>query len=56
MAKDVVWRTDEEEWDSMAIAAGIFKRAGMPAEAAAAQTIKTTIDNNPNATMDKQGS
>jgi hypothetical protein len=55
MQKGVVWRTDEEEWDSMAILADIFKKAGMPEQAAAAQAVKTEIDNNPNATMDQPG-
>jgi hypothetical protein len=56
MQKDAIWRTDEEEYDSMAIARGIFKEADLPAQTAAAQAIMTAINNNPHATMDKQGS
>lgn len=50
MAKDIVWRWDDEEFDSMALAADIFKKAGMPERAAAAMAVKKAIEANPHAT------
>lgn len=50
MAPGVVWRTDEEEWDSMAVLRDLFKQAGRPDLSAAARAIMTRISNNPNAT------
>jgi len=51
MASDIVWRTDEEKWDSMAILRVVFTKNNLPDLAAGAQAIMDGIDANPNATM-----
>jgi len=51
MASDIVWRSDEEEWDAMAGVKAVFKKNGLPTLAAQAQAIQDAIDANPNATM-----
>ena len=51
MAPDIVWRTDEEEWDAMAVLRTVFTKNNLPARAAEAQAIMDSIDANPNATM-----
>jgi hypothetical protein len=51
MASDVVWRTDEEEWDAMAILRVVFEKNGLPGMAANAQAIMDRISADPNATM-----
>jgi hypothetical protein len=56
MRKGVIWRTDEEEWDSMAILRDIFKKAGDTALEDQAKAVMAAIDANPNATSDRQGS
>jgi hypothetical protein len=50
MRSDTVWRSDEEQFDGIAIARAIYKEAGLTKKEAAAQAIMTAIDNNPNAT------
>lgn len=50
-APDVVWRTDEEHWNALALMRAIFTKAGDTTKAAAAQAIMTRIENDPNATM-----
>jgi hypothetical protein len=52
LASDVVWRTDEEEWDSMAILRAVFQKNGLPGLASEAQAVMDAIDSDPNATMD----
>jgi hypothetical protein len=56
MRPTTVWRTYEEEFDSMAIARDIFKKAGMPARSAAAQAIMEAIRNKPSTAAPPQGS
>ena len=56
MLPGTVWRTYEEEFDSMAIARDIFKKTGMPARAAAAQAIMNAIRNKPGTAAPPQGS
>ena len=51
LASDIVWRTDEEQWDAMAILRAVFTKNGLPDLAAGAQAIMDAIDANPNATM-----
>jgi microcystin-dependent protein len=51
MASDVVWRTDEEEWDAMAVLRLVFEKNGLPARAAEAQAIMDRIAADANATM-----
>jgi hypothetical protein len=54
MAKDIVWRYDDEEFDSMAIFAAVFHKAGEPQKEAAANAIKAAISANPHATTQPQ--
>jgi hypothetical protein len=56
MRPDAAWRTYEEEFDSMAIARDIFKKAGMPARSAAAQAIMDAIRNKPSTAVPLPGS
>lgn len=56
MLPGTVWRTYEEEFDSMAIARDVFKKAGMPARAAAAQAVMNAIRNKPGTASPQQGS
>lgn len=51
MASDVIWRTDEEQWDSLAVLRAVFTKNGLSDKAAAAQAVMDAIDANPNATM-----
>lgn len=51
MASDIVWRSDEEEWDAMAVLSAVFEKNGLPARAAEAQAIMDRISADPNATM-----
>jgi hypothetical protein len=51
MASDIVWRTDEERWDAMAIVRVVFQKSDLPAKAAEAQAIMDAIAADPNATM-----
>ncbi len=51
MASGIVWRTDEEEWDAMAVLRAVFTKNGQPGMAAEAQAIMDAIDADPNATM-----
>jgi hypothetical protein len=50
MDPGVVWRTDEEEWDAMAVLGDIFAKSGDTARAAQARAVQAAIDANPNAT------
>ena len=50
MSPDVVWRTDEEKWDSYAVLRAIFTKNGLPARAAEAQAVMDAISADPNAT------
>jgi len=49
-ADDIIWRWDDEHWNSLAIMRAIYEKAGDTAKAAAAQAIMTQIENDPNAT------
>jgi hypothetical protein len=51
MDPDIVWRTDEEQWDAMAALKVVFSKNDLPALAARAKAIQDAIDANPNATM-----
>jgi len=54
MADDIVWRWDDEEWESMAIFKAVFEKSGETTLAAQAQAIRDAIDANPNATARPQ--
>ena len=51
MAPDMVWRTDEEQWDAMAVLKAVFEKNRLPGKEAEAQAVMDAIDANPNATM-----
>jgi hypothetical protein len=50
LAPDIVWRTDEEQWDQFALMRSLFLKAGDPARAAQAKAVMDAIDANPNST------
>jgi hypothetical protein len=50
LAKDIVWRTDEEQWDQFALMRALFRKSGDTARAAQTQAVMDAIDANPNAT------
>lgn len=54
MASDIVWRWDDEQWDSMSVLRDIFLKAGLPDQAAAADAVKKAIDAKPNPTSQPQ--
>lgn len=51
LASDIIWRTDEEQWNAYAILRAIFQRAGDTARAAQVQAVMDAISADPNATM-----
>lgn len=50
LAPDVIWRTDEEQWDQFALMRAIFRKAGDTAREAQVNAVMAAIDANPNAT------
>jgi hypothetical protein len=50
MAPGIVWRSDEERFDGIAIVRAVYEKAGLTDKQAAAQAIMTAIQNDPNAT------
>jgi hypothetical protein len=50
LAKDVVWRTDEEQWDQFALMRDLFKQVGDTAHEAQVKAVMAAIDANPNST------
>ena len=50
---DVIWRTDEEQWDQYALLRAIFEKAGDWVRVHEVQAVMSAIDANPNATMNK---
>jgi hypothetical protein len=50
---DVVWRTDEEQWDECAALRDIFTKADDWVRVREVLSVMDAIDANPNATMDK---
>jgi thiamine monophosphate kinase len=46
-----LWRTDEEQWDAMAIVRVVFQKSDLPAKAAEAQAIMDAIAADTNATV-----
>jgi hypothetical protein len=50
LAKDVVWRSDEEQWDQFALIRDLFAKAGDTAREAQVKAVMAAIDANPNAT------
>ena len=53
LKSDVVWRTDEEKWDSYAILRDIFMKADDWVRVAEVKAVMKAIDADPNATMNK---
>jgi hypothetical protein len=51
LRSDIVWRTDEEQWDSFAILRAIFQKGGDWVRVSEVQAVMDAIDANPNATM-----
>jgi hypothetical protein len=49
---DVVWRTDEEQWDQYALLRSIFQKDGDWVRVHEVQAVMDTISANPNATKD----
>lgn len=54
MRPGIVWRWDDEEWDSMAILKDLFLKEGRPDLAAKAEAIRSAISANPNSTSQPQ--
>ncbi|HEY5432252.1 MAG TPA: hypothetical protein VIL06_02455 [Coriobacteriia bacterium] len=50
---DVIWRTDEEQWDQYALLRDIFTVDGDWVRVHEVQAVMSAIDANPNATMNK---
>jgi hypothetical protein len=51
LAPDIVWRTDEEQWDQFALMRDLFQKAGDTVREAQVKAVMAAIDANPNATM-----
>lgn len=51
LASDIVWRTDEEQWDEFAILRAIFRKDGDTVRVAQVQAVMDAITADPNATM-----
>lgn len=47
MADDIVWRWDDEEWESMAVFEAVFKKSGETALARQAQAVRDALDAKP---------
>jgi hypothetical protein len=52
LASDIVWRTDEEQWNMYAVLRAVFKQSGDTVRVAQVQAVMDAIAADPNATKD----